>query len=234
MATVTLAPARRDPVAHLQAAHTEARHHLVHLRAHEPTVEVRAALESYAYTPRKVLRRVLDHAFDHLNQIDQWLMWRRDGITPTPTDGWAPSQVTLPEDRLPLAATDLDAWLWRIDQATRLLIQRAASLSDADLDWPPPDGGWPLRRVLHHVARDEVVYASSLDEALPEDPVGRYAEASRRLDERLRAAQTRGENGPIVYVDLSGALSTLDEAAREVLTVESGLLEHSAEVRVRS
>src|SRR2546427_9599735 len=63
------------------------------------------------------------HALDHLNQIDQWQQWRRDGVVPTPTDGWVPSTVTVPEDRLPLTAADLDAWLWRIDQdrkSTRL------------------------------------------------------------------------------------------------------------------
>ena len=49
----------------------------------------------YTYTPRKVLRRVLDHSLDHLNQIEQWLRWRRDGLVPTPTDGWVPSTVTL-------------------------------------------------------------------------------------------------------------------------------------------
>ena len=48
----------------------------------------------YTYTPRKVLRRVLDHSLDHLNQIEQWLRWRRDGLVPTPTDGWVPSTVT--------------------------------------------------------------------------------------------------------------------------------------------
>src|SRR5262249_57139013 len=61
-------------------------------------------VESYTYTPRKPLRRVLDHALDHLNQIDQWQQWRRDGVVPTPTDGWVSSTVTVPEDRLPLTA----------------------------------------------------------------------------------------------------------------------------------
>ena len=224
MAALTLNPAPRDPVQHLEAAHVEARRHLVGFAGHDPAKEVRAALGNWAYTPRKALRRVLDHVLDHLNQIDQWLAWRRDGVTPTPTDGWAPSQVTLPEDRLALAATDLDAWLWRIDQATRLFIQRVASLSDDELDWQPPDGGWPLRRVAHHVARDEVFYATSLDDALPEDALSRFAEASRRLGERVCAVQAHGEDASIVYAHLYGAPYTLEEAAREVLTIESGLL----------
>jgi hypothetical protein len=69
---------------------------------------------------------VLDHTLGHPNQIDQWLVWRNEVLVPTPTDGWVPSTVTLPDDRLPLTQPDLDAWLWRIDQAARLLIQRAA------------------------------------------------------------------------------------------------------------
>src|SRR5260370_30945396 len=76
MAALTLAPAPPDPIAHLQAAHAEARRHLVRFGEHDTTVEVRAALGDYTYTPRKALRRVLDHAQDHLNQIDQWLAWR--------------------------------------------------------------------------------------------------------------------------------------------------------------
>src|SRR2546426_11791439 len=75
------------------------------------------------FRSRKALRRVLDHALDHLNQIDQWLVWQRDGVVPTPTDGWVGSSVTLPGDLLPLSSSDLDAWLWRVDQdrkSTRL------------------------------------------------------------------------------------------------------------------
>src|SRR5204862_5258414 len=162
------------------------------------------SVTSYTYTPRKPLRRVLDHALDHLNQIDQWQHWRHEGVVPTPTDGWAPSTVTLPEDRLPLTAKDLDAWLWRIDQAVRLLVQRAATLSQDDLDWQPPDGGWPLRRVLHHVARSELLYAAAFDEALPEDPVARYAEADARFSEGLAVARAQAGHPSSVFPDPYG------------------------------
>jgi hypothetical protein len=179
----------------------------------------------YTYTPRKSLRRVLDHALDHLNQIDQWLAWQRHGIVPTPTDGWVSSTVTLPDDRLPLAPADLDAWLWRVDQASRLVVQRAAGLTEAELDWLPPDGGWPLRRVLHHLARSERLYAAALDEALPEgDPPHRYEEACERFGEVVRAAARRGEDASIVYAGLYGVLATPDEAVDLVLTIEGELL----------
>jgi uncharacterized damage-inducible protein DinB len=182
------------------------------------------SVESYTYTPRKPLRRVLDHALDHLNQIDQWQLWRRDGVVPTPTDGWAPSTVTLPEDRLPLTATDLDAWLWRIDQALRVLVQRAARLGDDDLDWRPPDGGWPLRRVLHHVARSELLYAASFDEALPEDPAARYAEADARFGARLVASRAVADDPAIVFPDPYGTFFTLPEVVAEVLALEGELV----------
>jgi len=179
----------------------------------------------YTYTPRKVLRRVLDHALDHLNQIDQWLTWRRDGVVPIPTDGWVPSTVTLPDDRLPLDRRDLDAWLWRIDQAARLLHQRASGLTQDELDWLPPDGGWPLRRVLRHVARSELLYSASLDEALPSDDAEpRYVEACRRFDEAIRAAFNRGEDASVVYPGLYGVLRTPEEVVDDVLTIERELL----------
>ena len=95
VAAWTLAPAPRDPARHLEAAHAQARDHLARLGVHDPSREVPAvmtdelfsrltdaepapltapaAVGRYTYTPRKALRRVLDHALDHLNQIDQWL-----------------------------------------------------------------------------------------------------------------------------------------------------------------
>lgn len=251
VAAWTLEPAPVDPVAHLESAHAEARKHLAHLIDHDPTVEVRStmtnqlflrltgsardgssridysAVETYSYTPRKPLRRVLDHALDHLNQVDQWQLWRRQGVVPTPTDGWVPSTVTLPEDRCPLTPSDLDAWLWRIDQAMRLLGQRAAGLGEDELDWQPPDGGWPLRRVLHHVARSEMLYATALDQGLPEDPLARYAEADSRLRQRLLAAQARRDEHSIAYPNLYGTMLTPDQVASDLLACEREVLEQT-------
>lgn len=242
-----LAPAPRDPDRHLELAHAQARRHLVGLTAHDPARPVPAFMTEelfsrltdarpapltapagvgrYTYTPRKVLRRVLDHALDHLNQIDQWLAWRRDGLVPTPTDGWVPSTVTLPDDVLPLAPADLEAWLWRIDQAARLVQQRAAGLGEAQLDWCPPDGGWPLRRVLHHLARSERLYAAALDEALPaDDAPAAYDEACRRFDAAARDAARRGDDPTIVYAGLYGVLHTPADTVGLVLAIEGELL----------
>ena len=182
------------------------------------------SVDPYTYTPRKPLRRVLDHALDHLNQIDQWRRWRQDGVVPTPTDGWAPSTVTLPEDRLPLTAIDLDAWLWRIDQAMLLLTERAASLGEDELDWLPPDGGWPLRRVLHHVARSELLYAASFDERLPDDLFARYAEADTRFMERLAASRLTSGDRTIVFPDPYGTFFAPHEVVAEVLGLERELI----------
>ena len=247
VAAWTLAPAPRDPVRHLETAHAQARRHLARLTTHDPAREVPSVMTNelfsrltdarpapltvpggvgrYTYTPRKALRRVLDHALDHLNQIDQWRAWQHHGVVPTPTDGWVPSTVTLPDDRLPLAPADLEAWLWRIDQAVRLVVQRAAGLSEAELDWLPPDGGWPLRRVLHHLARSERLYAAALDEAPREqDPSRRYEEACRRLDDAVGATREHDRDGSIVYAGLYGVLQTPDQVVGLVLAIESELL----------
>jgi hypothetical protein len=247
VAAWTLVPAPRDPVRHLEAAHARARSHLARLTAHDAAREIpsvmtnelfsrltdarpaplsaSAGVHRYTYTPRKALRRVLDHALDHLNQIDQWLAWRNDGVVPTPTDGWVPSTVTLPGDRSPLSQPDLEAWLWRIDQAARLLVQRAAGLTEAELDWQPPDEGWPLRRVFHHVARSELLYSASLDEALPEgDPRSRYEEACRRLDAAVNAAAARGEDPSTVYAGLYGVIRKAEDVVGDALAMERELL----------
>src|SRR5438552_2021891 len=249
VAAWTLDPAAVDPVSHLEQTHARGQHHLRRLLDQPHGVEVQSpmtnqlfdrltrpadpakrkeidytSITSYTYTPRKPLRRVLDHALDHLNQIDQWHRWRRDGLAPTPTDGWAPSTVTLPEDRSPLTPTDLDAWLWRIDQAMRLLTQRAAALGQDELDWQPPDGGWPLRRVLHHVARSELLYAASFDEALPEDPAARYAEADARFSERLVASRATAGDETIVFPDPYGTFFMPREVVAGVLALERELV----------
>ena len=255
IAAWTLAPAPRDPRAHVRAAHAEARPYLTRLTRHAADHEIASVITAdlfrrltrrpaapgpdpatapdparYTYTPRKVLRRVLDHALDHLNQIDQWRAWQHHGVIPTPTDGWTSSTVTLPEDRLPLADADLAAWLWRIDQAIRLLAGHADELTDEELDWAPPDGGWPLRRVVHHVARCEGLYATALDEAPPEDALTRYQRSGRLLEERLEAARDREGDPSVVYVSLYGVVYAPQTAEREVLDLERGLLEeHRAE-----
>jgi hypothetical protein len=84
VAAWTLAPAPRDPVRHLEMAHAQARAHLGRLAVHDPAREVPSVMTNelfsrltdarpapltapagvgrYTYTPRKALRRVLDHA----------------------------------------------------------------------------------------------------------------------------------------------------------------------------
>jgi hypothetical protein len=131
--TLGLTPLPLDPSAHLRAAHAWARPYLEHAAARDPT-RIVVVDEAHRYTPRTVLRRVLDHALDHLNQVEQWHAWRRQGVTPTPTDGWATSAQTLEEDLLPLSPTDLRGWLWRIDVTVGLLTQRVAALTADELE----------------------------------------------------------------------------------------------------
>jgi hypothetical protein len=247
VAAWTLAPAPRDPVRHLEAAHARARSHLARLTVHDAAREIPSVMTNelytrltdarpaplsasggvhrYTYTPRKALRRVLDHTLDHLNQIDQWLAWRNDGKVPTPTDGWVPSTVTLPGDLLPLSQPDLEAWLWRIDQSARLLVQRAARAHRGGARLGASRRGLaaasclPPRRPLGAPVR------SSLDEALPEgDARSRYEEACRRLDEAVDAAAARGEDTSIVCAGLYGVIRKAGEVVGDALAMEQELL----------
>lgn len=183
--SLLLYPMPLDPGQHVLAAHAFVHPYLERLSQHDPAHAV-IADETHRYTPRKILRRVLDHALDHLNQIEQWLAWQQQGTVPTPTDGWATSDETLAEDVSPLSSVELQAWLWRIDLTVEMVANRAKSLRPEQLDWVPPDGGWTLRQMLRHLARAEVFYAAWLDEALPDEPVARYSEANSRFEQRLR------------------------------------------------
>jgi hypothetical protein len=147
---LNLDPMPIDPVGHLRDGYAKTRPYLEHLTRHDPAWIVPVgARDGYVYplTPRKILRRVLDHTLDHFDQIDQWTDWRDHGPVPTPRDGWAPASVTFAEDTFPLAEDELAAWLWRIDRAVALLLHRAAGLTRAQLDWQPPEG-WTLHRTL--------------------------------------------------------------------------------------
>ncbi|HZR42484.1 MAG TPA: DinB family protein [Ktedonobacteraceae bacterium] len=174
-----------EPGEHVHAAHTYAHRYLEHLTRHDPK-NIVVADETHSYTPRKILRRVLDHALDHQNQIEQWLIWQQHDIAPTPTDGWATSEETFQEDLQLLSSSELQAWLWRIDLTVGMVVQRAKQLTVAQLDWLPPDGGWPLRRTLYHLAFAEIFYSVWLDEPLPEEAVARYREARSRFEQQLR------------------------------------------------
>jgi hypothetical protein len=217
--TLVLAPMPLDPSAHVRAAHAWARPYLEGLSRYDPTqlVVVDAA---HSYTPRKILRRVLDHALDHLQQIEQWLAWRRHGVLPTPTDGWATSAETLEEVLAPVSAADLHAWLWRIDLTIELLAQRAAALTMDELEWIPPDDGWTLRHMLRHVASSERYYAIWLDEALPDEPVARYFEANWRFAKELRQMIAQPLSAQAALFSTEQAPTTTEQVAEALLAAE--------------
>lgn len=225
-----LHPMPAAPATHLRAAHALSRPHLERLAQHDPARLV-VADEEHSYTPRKILRRVLDHALDHLNQIEQWRRWQEHSGAPVPTDGWATSAETFGEDVQPLSAAELAAWLWRIDLTIELVARQAEDLTEAQLDWTPPDSGWTLRRMLRHLALAEMYYAVWLDEPLPNEPLERYAVASERFAERLRAVfgmasddSTSGRAPEVLFAPSGGAVTTGEEIARGVLATERDIL----------
>ncbi len=177
----SLTPIPKDPEAHLQAAHQQARPYLERLCAFDPAVEVVVNENNYSYTPRKILRRVLDHNIDHLNHIEQHLLWQCGNFTPTPADGWASSQVTFPDDFVPLREDELKAWLWRIDITVQTTVLRLSTLTEAQLHWSPPDNSWSIFTIIHHLAGAELYYATSLESALPSDTAQRLQEAAERV-----------------------------------------------------
>src|SRR5207248_11377804 len=126
-AALNLDPMPVDPIAHLRDGLVKTRPYLERLTRHDPSRALSITeRDGYVYpmTPRKILRRVLDHTLDHMNQLEQWIDWQSDGVAPQPTDGWAPSGTTFDEDHVPLSEAKLAAWLWGIDRAVHLLIHR--------------------------------------------------------------------------------------------------------------
>jgi hypothetical protein len=181
---------------------------------------IREVDAAHRYTPRTILRRILDHSLDHLNQVEQWLAWREQGVTPTPTDGWVSSAQTLLEDRAPISPEDLNAWLWRIDVTAGLLAQRAQTLTEDQLDWPPPAGGWTLRRMLRHVASAERYYAVWLDDTFSDEPGDRYHEANSRFVSQLRHVLAHPAAAGEALFSGGNATTTAVEVAEALLDAE--------------
>lgn len=140
------------------------------------------------------------------------------------SQGQADSATTLEEDRLPLTSADLKAWLWRIDLVVELVAKRASQLSRQQLDWMPPDGGWSLRQILHHLASAEMYYAIWLDEELPEEPVTRYEEANRRFGEQVQQILASPEQEDTAFFEAGAITSTtVEHIVREALATEHRL-----------
>ena len=69
-----------------------------------------------------------------------------------------------------------------------------------------------------------MLYAASFDEALPEDPAARYAEADARLGARLIAAGARAGDPSIVFPDPYGTFFTPVDVVAEVVALERELV----------
>lgn len=210
-----------EPAEQIRTAHAFARPYLERLIQHDPTHLV-VADETHSYTPRTILRRILDHALDHLNQVDQWLIWQQQGTVPTPTDGWASSEDTMPEDFQPLSSKELQSWLWRIDLSVAMVASRAGQLSAQQLDWRPSDKSWSLRQMLYHLALTEIYYSVWLDEPLPEEPLARYREANTRLEQRLRQLFATPADKPALF-PIDEAMLSAEQVAEKVLAEEQDL-----------
>jgi len=78
--------------------------------------------------------------------------------------------------------------------------------------------------VLHHVARSEVLYAASFDEALPSDSVARDVEADARFSAHLITAQAVAGDPSVVFPDPYGTFRTPPDVVAEVLALERELI----------
>jgi hypothetical protein len=224
VAAFRLRPVPADPVEHVRAGYAFIRPRLERLEAHDPADAVSISSEDgyvYTFRPRTMLRRVLDHALDHLNQLEQWVQWQATGSAPEPTDGWASSADRLDEDSVPLSRVDLAAWLWRIDIAWQMLAERAERLSPDQLDWTPPGDDWNLARVLHHVS--ESFYVVWLDDPLPEDPVARYADASRRLRDAMSEIETSAGTPNVIWLAAEARIASPEQIVSQLIDTEQTL-----------
>jgi len=197
---ISALPLSSIPGEHFQHCHDIALPYLERL-THFGTAQVVIDEDGRTFTPRKILRRVLDHMIDHLNQIEQWIVWQSSAVTPIPADGWIGSAETLPEDLFVLTDRELSAWLWRIDIMVQTIVKRLANITSEQQHWPPPDGGWSIYTIIYHLAWAHVYYATALENALPQDTRERFMTAAAILSQRLDALSTGTQNEVRVFLD---------------------------------
>jgi len=65
---------------------------------------------------------------------------------------------------------DREAVLARYMEGPALLERALAGLSDAVLDAPPPQGGWTIRQIVHHVVDGDDLWKVGIKAALGETP----------------------------------------------------------------
>src|SRR5262245_26826739 len=117
----------------------------------------------------------------------------------------------------------------RPSEPDRAVAALAPGRCGADADrWLGRVDGDAARRPLAVDARgprcSEVLYAASFDEALPEDPAARYAEADARLGERLTAARARADDPSVVFPDPYGTFFTPGGVVAEVVALAGELV----------
>jgi len=200
--TINFVPIAAALNEHIRSRHALARPFLTGLSAYPPTPIV-VSDEGRTYTPRKVLRRVIDHLIDHWSQVEQIVMWQTTGLVPTPADGWITSMETLNDDLIPLSERELSAWLWRIDTLVDAFAHRLLVLDPDQARWQPPSDNWSIETVVYHVSHAHLFYATALAEALPLTTVEKYTVAADRLRARMSEA--------LVSDDRSSGLRFWDE-----------------------
>jgi hypothetical protein len=100
-----------------------------------------------AWTPHKALRRVADHLLDHLAELE----CRLAGL-PTVPDRWHGRAVTTDADFARFTEVDLEEAASRLHRLAACYRARLRDLPAEVLDAPGPEGAWPLREVVEHVA----------------------------------------------------------------------------------
>jgi hypothetical protein len=79
--------------------------------------------------------------------------------------------------------------------------------------------------VLHHLASAEIDYVVWLDAALPDQPLARYEETSRRFSEQVYQSLALPKNENITFFGGSPKTTvSVEHVVQEVLTAEHRLL----------
>ena len=85
------------------------------------------------------------------------------------------------------APEDKDSVLARYMEGSELLERALAGIQDSDLDAPPPQGGWTIRQIVHHLADGDDLWKGCIKMALGNEQVEFSLDWYRTLQQEVWA-----------------------------------------------
>lgn len=122
------------------------------------------------------------------------------GVADLELDVEESENLTFPEDKEPLRPGEGGRLLRKMELSRQALLDRVSGLSDEVLTWKGDGDGWPIERILEHIANAEWWYIQRLQD-WPEDPFERLEVVHRYTIASLKDLEGEALNQVTAHYD---------------------------------